>query len=202
MLCAVHPSLPLYTTSLSYLLELLIVAVLENEYDSVTRAMFLRSAAMLQIPYFLFLSYEERLIVNLRMVAERLSKDNASLEKSTSRVSVISVAIRYTQKKGKWLKIITTGAIAGTCAALSGCFDSLSSFSSPSSSPRSCSRHRHSDRLLLPHRRKRLRSRRGKRPHRHFRLSLLLRGRRPHHHRLVGGWFVVWRVVRIGGDTG
>ena len=75
---------------------------------------------MLQIPYFLFLSYEERLIVNLRMVAERLSKDNASLEKSTSRVSVISVAIRYTQKKRKWLKIITTGAIAGTCAALSG----------------------------------------------------------------------------------
>ena len=120
VLCAVHPSLPLYTTSLSYILELLIVAVLENEYDSVTRAMFLRSAAMLQIPYFLFLSYEERLIVNLRMVAERLSKDNASLEKSTSRVSVISVAIRYTQKKGKWLKIITTGAIAGTCAALSG----------------------------------------------------------------------------------
>lgn len=75
---------------------------------------------MLQIPYFLFLSYEERLIINLRMVAERLSKDNASLEKSSSRVSVVDFAIRYTQRRGKWLKIIATGAIAGTCAALSG----------------------------------------------------------------------------------
>ena len=131
MTSIVDPSFPPYTTSLSYLLELLIYIILENEYDSVTRAMFLRCAALLHIPYFLFLSYEETLIVNLNMVAERLSKDNASLEKSTSHVSVVNSATPHTQKKGKWLKIITTGAIAGTCAALSGFYSFLFSLSAP-----------------------------------------------------------------------
>ena len=69
-------------------MELTIRVMLQNVYDSITRCALIRLASALQIPYFIFLSLEERLLQHLHLVVQRLSKDNSTITEKAKRVPV------------------------------------------------------------------------------------------------------------------
>ena len=73
-----------------FISEILINAVLLNEYDSILRSMLIRICNHLSISYLTFLSLEHKLLKCLHIVISSLSKEQSKVKEKAKNVNVLS----------------------------------------------------------------------------------------------------------------
>lgn len=74
--------------NMQIILEIMINAVMKNEYDAITRTLLLRMCGHFQIPISSFLSYEKKLLQCLHLLLSSLSQSKDGIKEDAKKTNV------------------------------------------------------------------------------------------------------------------